>query len=224
MAATLVQSATGNTPGTTESSLDVALSSSVTSGNTIVVCIANNESLSRTFTVSDSQSNSYTLRKRDVLNGRVVEIWSAETAKSGSTTITVTPSAATHMVCAAAEITASTIESSDSFQNPSSGTFYFAEASGFSPPADTIVFSVGTFNASPGTITGNVDYTTLVSSSANPIGHIAYRETSSELTNERGEITAQSTLRNGPGAIAAFAPVAGGSSPVANIIQAHQGR
>src|SRR6266542_6876896 len=100
----LVQSA-GSTRSGSGTTHTQAFGSNVVAGNLLVVCAATWNRDCGTGSVTDSEGNTYTRQVSEATSGFITSaIYTATAGSSGACTVTLTPSAATWMALAIAEV------------------------------------------------------------------------------------------------------------------------
>ena len=204
MAASHVQD--GGVVTSSGSSLAVTLSG-VTAGNAIVVIAsrssAGGASDSATAT-DDVDAGSYTSHGVNYANSnRLTQILTYADCTGGNTEVTVTANSVwSNWGICVSEVSGvgSTLTVGYGENDTVSGaTQYATAATGFSPPAGSIIYAGFAKNANAGSFTAGSGYTDLINRpTVAPIIHHQYRETASLLTNHRPEHTVGTTFRVGP--------------------------
>lgn len=200
--ATYVQHNSATTSAGT--SLDVVLTG-VTAGNMIVLCIGEDSTSSaNTFSATDDvDSGSYTVAGHNYANSdRVSAILYYGNSSGGTVTITVTSASNERFFVTAVEVSnagSSPVVTYAENDNGTGATKYATPATGFSPPADSLVLAVFVCNVPPTSYTAGSGYTAIYNAgSTNPNGLVQYREFTSLSTNHRPECTVTDTTRSGP--------------------------
>lgn len=216
---TRIQSAVGTTPGSAQTSVDVVLSSAVTAGSTLVVVVCDSTSIARTYTVTDSQGNTWSKTHggstlRQVQNGRSVAVHCAVGVAAGATTVTCTcDGASSQFAVQVYELSACEIDTWSSFGNSSSTTtFHLAAVSEINTVANVYVTGGAAFNASPTSIVAPTGFTLRNSGTSSPFYATIDEETEAAETAERATLTL-TTARLGPGILVSWKNVAAGGGP-----------
>ncbi len=204
-APSVVQSATATGAGTATVTLN-----SVVSGATIVLCVLQGSSATRTYSATN-----YTVA---VANNpaRAVVILYRENCPSGTNSITVNANTGTETIrVVAIELSPCTLEDTDSFTDGSSVTLHYsASPGGIDVAIDAIAISAGQLNASAGTLTKAAAYTEIGQWSLTQL--VQYYANAAGLVAERGEYTS-SISRFGTSAIAGFTTTGGGGGQTVNL-------
>lgn len=199
----------------------------VTAGDSIFIVVTSSDNFNRTYTATDDvDAGAYTVDIHQAhTNGRTVTILHFANCTGGDTQVTVTPSVTDgNWSITPIQVTgvgATPTVTSDGFNNVAGTTHYASAASGFSPPADSLIIAGITFNATPTAITAGSGYTGMYNSAAHPSGISQYRETASLLTDHRPECTTTSSARLGPGACVYVEADGGGGGPAIPIFDKH---
>ena len=200
---------------------DVALSTTgtaditVTTGARLVVLISSSAGSQRTNAtgVTDTQGNTWTQVQSQDMNNRVVSIWHAVAASSGSLTVTATYSHATNWhLCALALGQPADLDTSDSFGNTVNGTtFHAAPVGALDTSPQSLLISVFALNATVTSWSPGTGFTAIRSSIVSThVYHSQYLQSEAGETDNRCGCTTTGSARNGPAASVAYVVAPGG--------------
>ena len=186
----------------------------VAAGATVALIVTKVNTTARAYSVTDSASGTYDQRVlNDANSGRQVGIWTLSNRPAGDLTVTLTVTGGFNIMAECTIVELANVDNSDPFgdddeidngNTASGGNLFCAAATGFNPPAGSIVLAGVCTSAVLTSIAANSPYVGLreVPSVASSGGaaHL-YRTVASNLTNERPSVTFTSAaVRTGPGA------------------------